>query len=334
MAMQTRQLGQTGHHLTPLGLGTWAIGGPVHRHGTRIAWSQVDDAESLRALQAGLDAGVQLLDCSDAYGCGHAERLIGQAIAGRRDEVLIATKFGHTYDEASRTLGDDRWDAGYIRQACDASLQRLGIDRIDCYQFHIGSAVEAGEAVRACLEELVAAGKIRWFGWSTDRPAAFRVFADSPHCVAVQQQLNVTWGDHCNRALLTLCEQTGRTSLARGPLGHGLLTGKYHADARPPADDFRHGWKLADGPQADELARLELVRDILQSDGRSLVQGALAWLWALSPAIIPIPGFKNQDQVTELVGALQHGPLRHEQMQTIDQILQRDLYHGSAGIQP
>lgn len=328
-AMQTRRLGD--QDIPPLGIGTWAIGGPIERFGKRIGWGEVDDAVSLCALRTALDAGIRLIDSSDAYGAGRSERLIGEAIAGRRDEVILATKFGHSFDEASGSLGEDRWEPDFIRAACEGSLRRLGVECIDLYQFHISAAVEAGGEVRQVLEELVQAGKIRWFGWSTDRVASFEQFADSPHCVAVQQHLNVAWDEWSNRDLLHLAERAGCASLVRGPLGHGLLTGKYHAEARPPADDFRHDWNLVDGEQAETLARLEAVRDILQSDGRSLVQGALAWVWGLSPVTIPIPGFKNQDQITGLVGALEHGPLTLEQMHTIDRILGRQVVEVGSG---
>ena len=312
--------------LPRLGMGAWAIGGPVTYKGDRIGWGEVDDRESLRALQEGFDAGLRLVDTADGYGAGHSERLIGKAIQGRRDGVLVATKFGHTFDEETRHLGDDCWDPAYIREACEGSLRRLGVDRIDLYQFHISSAVDAGAETRATLEQLVQEGKVRWFGWSTDRVESFVQFADSEDCVAVQQHFNVLWDEMSNLELLQLAERSSCASLVRGPLGHGLLTGKYSARSKPPADDFRSVWDLEDGAQAEKLRQLDQVREILQSGGRSLVQGALAWVWAMSPVAIPIPGVKTAEQVRELVGAIELGPLAAEDMIRIDGILNRNVY--------
>ncbi len=167
--MLTRQLGRSGIQVSAMGLGCWAIGGPFWRDGQSHGWGQVDDDESIRAIHRALDLGVTFFDTADVYGCGHSERLLRRALAGRRDQVVIATKFGRVFDEQTRHILADDASPAYIRQACEASLRRLNTDYIDLYQLHLGDydLAQAG-IVRDTLEELVAAGKIRYYGWSTD----------------------------------------------------------------------------------------------------------------------------------------------------------------------
>ncbi len=143
-----------------LGLGCWAIGGPMSREGRPIGWGQVDDAESIRAIRCALDLGVTLFDTAEVYGCGHSERVLGEALRGNRTEAIIATKFGATFDEASRQMLAFDTSASYIRRACEASLRRLGTDYIDVYQFHLGEVRDEGGGIRDTLESLVKDGKI------------------------------------------------------------------------------------------------------------------------------------------------------------------------------
>ena len=319
--MLNRALGRSGLEVAGMGLGCWAIGGPTWRDGKPVGWSKVDDAESIRALQRGLELGLTFFDTADVYGCGHSERLLGQVLAGRRDQVVIATKFGYVCDESSRTMTHHDASPDYIRRACDASLRRLRTDYIDLYQFHV-SKYDPGQAeeVVDTLEQLVAAGKIRAYGWSTDDPARARVFARGTHCAAIQQRLNVFEG---SEEILALCESAGLASINRGPLAMGLLTGKFSADSTLPQDDVRSDWDFRQGEAATRLQQLEALREVLTGDGRTLAQGALGWLWARSDKTVPIPGFKTVSQVEENVGALRFGPLNANQMQQIELILDR-----------
>ena len=313
--MLTRQLGRSGIEVSAMGLGCWAIGGPIWREGQPRGWGTVNDDESLRAIERALALGVTFFDTADVYGAGHSERILGRALVGRRQQVIIATKFGNTFDEATRQGTGTDASPDYIRRACDASLRRLNTDYIDLYQFHVGNYdKDAAVEVREVLEELVAAGKIRAYGWSTDDPQRARVFAEGPHCTAIQQRLNIFEG---NAETLAVCEEFDLASVNRGPLGMGLLTGKFTHDSRLPEEDVRHHWDLREGERAQRLDQLDSLRDILTRDGRTLAQAALAWLWARSAKTIPIPGFKTIAQVEENVGALQHGPLSAEQMQQI-----------------
>jgi len=262
---------------------------------------------------------VTFFDTADVYGCGHSEKLIAEALGDVRDDIVIASKAGYTYVEETREAPGENGDPEYIRWACDESLRRLNTDRIDLYQFHLGGYdLAKAEDVLAVFEELVAAGKVRAIGWSTDDPERAALFAKSPQCKAIQQHFNVFGG---NADVLELCERQGLASIVRGPLGMGLLTGKFDQGSTLPADDVRHGWDFRSGDQAESLRRLDAIRDVLTSDGRTLAQGALGWLWARSEAFVPIPGFKTVAQVEENAGALRYGALAAEQLDEIAAIL-------------
>ena len=319
--MFTRTLGRSNLTVSALGLGCWAIGGPFWRGESPVGWGEVDDAKSLAALQRALDLGVTFFDTSDVYGCGHSERLLGQALAGKRDHVVIATKFGNIFDEQTRQITGASGEPEHVRQACEASLRRLQTDYIDLYQFHIGNyELDKAEATVAVLEQLVSEGKIRWYGWSTDDPVRAAFFAQGQHCAAIQQRFNLFEG---NTETLAICETQHLASINRGPLAMGLLTGKFDQNSQLPTNDVRHSWDFKTGEQAQRLQKLERLRTVLTADGRTLAQAALGWLWARSPVTVPIPGFKNIQQVEENVGALGQGPLTQAQMSEIESLIAR-----------
>jgi aryl-alcohol dehydrogenase-like predicted oxidoreductase len=328
LKINTRKLGRSGIEVSPMGLGCWAIGGPFWAGETPQGWGEVDDEESIRAIHAGIDLGVTLFDTANVYGAGHSERVLARAFAGHRSQVVIATKFNAVFNETTRQVtGSDTSPAG-IRAACEDSLRRLNTDYIDLYQFHDnGFPAEKAEPIRETLEALARAGKIRAYGWSTDFPHRLEVFAIGPKCAAVQLQLNVL---DDNPAILAICDKYDLAALNRGPLAMGLLTDKYSANTSLAADDVRGKkspeWMkyFKDGkPSTEWLAKRDAVRAILASKGRSVAQGALAWLWARSPKTLPIPGFRTVAQVKENAAAMQFGPLETEQMQDIDRLLER-----------
>lgn len=328
-----RILGRSGIEVSALGMGCWAIGGPWNFIGTPAGWSSVDDDESLRAIKRALDLGVDFFDTAANYGVGHSERLLAKAFKGMREKVIISTKFGYEVDEAAKEVThfdaseEDSNVAIRLRDSLEASLNRLETDYIDVYLLHVGGLkVEAALAAREILEQLVQEGKIRTYGWSTDRDDAVKAFASgAPHCSVVQQQMSVLDG---NAALLKLCEELNLGSMIRGPLGMGLLTGKFSPASTFAQDDVRKhstwhpGFK--DGkPSQDWLNKLADMREVLTSGGRTLAQGALAWLWARSPMTVPIPGFKTVTQVEENCKAMQFGALSEPQMQEIEEIIGR-----------
>jgi len=324
-----RILGRSGIEVSALGMGCWAIGGPFWEGETPHGWGEVDDEESIRAIHCALDRGVNFFDTANVYGAGHSEKVLARALAGRREQAVIATKFNSVFDEATRQVtGSDPSPEG-IRKACDESLRRLNTDYIDLYQFHDnGYPAEKAAPVRDTLEELVGAGKIRAYGWSTDFVERAKVFAEGPNCTSVQLQLNVL---DDNPAMIAFCEEQNLAAINRGPLAMGLLTGKYSPSTAVPADDVRGrkspDWMkyFKDGkPNPEWMAMRQAILEILTSEGRTLAQGALAWNWARTPLTIPIPGFRTVSQVEENTAAMQFGPLTPGQMQQIEGILKRD----------
>ena len=319
--MFTRELGRSGLEVSAMGLGCWAIGGPWTLSDRPVGWGKVDDNESVRAIQYALDSGINFFDTAANYGAGHSERILSQALAGRRDQAVIATKFGYVVDEERRVVSPSEDVVGNLRNDCEASLRRLNTDIIDLYQLHVGAyePERAGE-VRDALEHLVSAGKIRWYGWSTDNPVGARVFAEGSHCTAIQHVLNLA---HDAPEILALCAESNLASINRTPLGMGLLTGKFTPESTFPDDDIRSTWNMQEGMPAERMKQVADLREILTAGGRTLTQAALAWIWARSEATIPIPGFKSVAQVQENVAALDFGPLTGEQMEAVDMLLER-----------
>lgn len=317
-ATSPRVLGRSGLTVSPVGFGAWAIGGPAYRDGNPIGWGEVDDDESVAAIHAALDAGITFFDTANIYGAGHSERIVGRALAGRRDEVVIATKFGNLFDEDTRQATARDASPGSIREQCDASLARLGIDVIDLYQFHLGDYdLDRAEEVLVTLEELVAAGKIRSFGWSTDDTARAALFARSPHCSAIQLHANVV---DDNPEMVALLESAALAGVNRGPLAMGALTGKFNRESSFGTDDVRHRFDW-EGKEGRVLDALEQVRDLLTTGGRSLAQGALCWLLARTPNFVPIPGIRTVAQAGENAGAIGFGPLGDAEMANIEKLL-------------
>lgn len=333
--MEKRKLGRSGIEVSAMGLGCWAIGGNIFLQGMPLGWSTVNDKESLKALEKGLEMGVNFLDTADVYGTGHSERLVAKAVKGKRDKVVIATKFGMTFEKDSGLVGDFEGDASpeYIRKAVEDSLSRLETDYIDLYQLHLGEyPLDKAAETRETLEELVTEGKIKSYGWSTDNFERAAFFEKGKNCTAIQHVFNIFSG---NKNILKMCEEKKLASINRAPLAMGLLTGKFSVETSFPKDDVRtimhmfkddvHIFFDENGPSKVLLDKLEAIREILKSNRRTLAQGALAWIWARSENTIPIPGFKTVKQVEENAGALQFGPLTKSQMAEIDSILHKNV---------
>ena len=325
----TRKLGRSNIEISALGMGCWAIGGPFWSGTEPHGWGEVDDDESIRAIHKALEMGVTFFDTANVYGAGHSEKVLARAFAGKRQDVVIATKFNAIFDEETRQVTGSSAAPADIRIACEDSLRRLNTDYIDLYQFHDnGYPADKAEPVRETLEELVKEGKIRAYGWSTDFPDRAEVFAQGENCTSIQLELNVL---DDNPAVVALCEKYNLAAINRGPLAMGLLTGKSYAASMQPSSDDVRGVKSPEWmkyfkngqPSPEYQAKVSAVREILMSGGRSLPQGALAWLWARSEQTIPIPGFRTVKQVEENCGALEFGPLTTAQMQEIAGLLGR-----------
>jgi aryl-alcohol dehydrogenase-like predicted oxidoreductase len=315
MTILRRVLGRSGIQVSALGLGTARIGGlDWQRDDLIVRYRQEQVDAAIRAVHRALDLGIDFFDTADVYGGGHSERILGQALAGRRHRVVIATKFGEAFDEQPGLRMGEEPGPAYIRQACQASLRRLDTDYIDLYLFHIRDydLARAGE-VRDTLEELVDEGKIRYYGWSTDDLERARFFARGGHCTAIEHRLNMMMDAP---DMLALCDEYDLASINRIPLAMGMLSGRWTASTQLPEDDWRS--EFFEVPEF--LRDLETVRamgQVLTRDGRSHVQGALGWIWARSPRTVPVPGFRTVEQVEEDAGALRLGPISEEQMQEI-----------------
>jgi len=307
-------------------MGCWAIGGPMHMQGTPLGWGTVNDDESKRAIQRAFEMGVNFFDTADIYGKGHSEKLIGDVLSKNRDQVIIATKFGMAFNDQEITGFDGRPE--YVATALEASLRRLNTDYIDLYQFHLADyPLDDAKNTRDVLEELVVKGKIKGYSWSTDKIENAKFFAAGPNCIAIQHEFNVFLG---NEKILGLCETKDLASINRGPLAMGILTGKYGLSSTFEEDDCRKTVDLHNDPYymffkegkpvPELIQKLNAIKEILRSDGRTLAQGALGWLWAKSDLTIPIPGFKTERQVEENVNAMDFGPLTQSQMEEIENI--------------
>ena len=327
-----RRLGRSGIEVSAVGMGCWAIGGPWEMAGARAGWGVVDDAESTRAIHAALELGAGFFDTAANYGAGHSERVLGAALKGRRDQAVIATKFGYEVNEATKQVepygaGEEESDvAPHVRANLEESLRRLDTDYVDVYLLHVwGLTLDRALAARDVLEDLVKEGKVRTYGWSTDRTDPIEAFSTGPGCSVIEQELNVFAG---NVELLALAEQLNLGSINRAPLGMGMLTGKITPETRFGDHDIRQkvdwfaGIKDGHANQA-WLDDLSSIREILTSNGRTLAQGALAWIWGRSPNTVPIPGFRTVAQVQENARSMEFGPLTAAQMAEIDRILGR-----------
>ncbi|WFE61154.1 aldo/keto reductase [Micromonospora sp. WMMD712] len=326
MAVTTRTLGRSGIEVSALGMGCWAIGGPWAEGVQPLGWGAVDDAESIRAVRRALEVGVTLFDTADTYGAGHGEQVLGRALAGRRDEAVIATKWGYTFDPATRQATGQDASPAYLRRAVADSLRRLGTDHIDLYQLHLGDLpVPRAQALFAACDDLVAEGLIRAYGWSTDRVDRADALGQGARLgTAVQHDLSVL---RDTPDMLAVCDKYDLASINRGPLGMGLLTGKYAAGATLPRDDVRGAtatwleWFRSGRPAPEWLRRVGAVRSALTADGRTLAQGALGWLWARSGRAVPIPGCRTVAQVEENAAALALGPLAPDHFAEVERRL-------------
>ena len=318
MTILKRTLGKSGIEVSALGLGTARIGGlDWQRDDLTVEYRQDRVDATIRAVHRAVDLGISFFDTADVYGGGHSERILGQALVGRRHRVVIATKFGEPFDEATSQPTDEAPTPAFIRRACQASLRRLDTDYIDLYIFHLRDYdLARADEVRDTLEELVAEGKIRWYGWSTDDPERARFFAGGSHCTAVEHRLNLMMDAP---DMLALCDEHDLASINLIPLAMGMLSGRWTANTQLPEDDWRSAF-FEVAAFLQDLEKVQAMRQVLTRDGRSFVQGALGWIWARSPRTVPVPGFRTIEQVEEDAGALRLGPLSEAQMREIQRL--------------
>ena len=315
-----------GQDIHPLGMGCWPIAGPMFSGEQSLGYTNADDATSIRTIHAALDAGITLFDTAAAYGAGHSERLLSQALKTRPD-AMITTKIGIAIDEITKqlTFGDTHPDR--VLPAIDHCLNRLDRDRIDLVLLHDNALpVAQADALFDQMERAIQLGKIRAYGWSTDFSASLKATATRPGFQAVQHSMNVFYDVP---RIQNVVQTQELTAMIRSPLAMGLLSGTYRPDTKLRAGDVRSGansgteyFKDA-GPNPAFLKALDDIRDLLTLDGRSLVQGALGWLWAKGQHNIPIPGARTEEQITGIAKALEFGALPHSAMQEIERLIPR-----------
>ncbi|MBX2836077.1 MAG: aldo/keto reductase [Gammaproteobacteria bacterium] len=307
-------------------MGCWAIGGPFYSGEESLGWGVVDDAQSIRALHAAYDHGIRIFDTAAVYGAGHSERIVGEALKGRND-CLVVTKFGLRFDEVSKQVLGTNTDPAHVALAIDESLIRLQRESIDLLLLHLND-LSTGiadplfhEMTKACEN-----GKIKSFGWSTDYPDSVKVAARYDNFVAVEHCMNVFVDTPTIQKEIT---NNNLIPLIRSPLAMGVLTGKYTAETRFPKNDNRsreEAWRdyFVDSSVAPiHLRNLEAVRECLMNGGRTLTQGALNWIMAKSPVNIPIPGARTADQIIESARSVEFGPLPENIMDEIEALIER-----------
>ncbi|WP_431774634.1 aldo/keto reductase [Streptomyces cucumeris] len=270
--------------------------------GMSHAYGATDDQQSIATIHRALDLGVTLLDTSDFYGAGHNEELVGRALSGRRDEAVIATKFGFANELGEQTR--IRGDAAYVRQACDASLRRLGVDHIDLYYLHrVDPEVPIEETVGA-MAELVAAGKVRFLGLSEASAATIRR-AHAVHPISALQSEWSLWTRDLEEEIAPVCRELGIGLVPFSPLGRGFLTGRITSLDTLEENDMRRSQpRFADGNLDRNLAIVERLRELAADRGVTAGQLALAWVQHRGDDVVPIPGTRRESNLRENLGAL------------------------------
>ena len=287
--MQQRRLGRQGPMVSSLGLGCM---------GMSEFYGPTDEVESLATIHRALDLGIDFLDTADVYGPYTNEQLVGQAIAGRRDQVVLATKFGIVRGSDPQARGVNGRPE-YVRACCEASLKRLGVDHIDLYYQHrVDPKVPIEDTVGA-LAELVWQGKVRYIGLSEAAPATLRR-AHAVHPITALQTEYSLWSRDPEDEVLPTCRELGIGFVAYSPLGRGFLTGRFQKFDDLPAGDFRRGSPRFQGTNFQK--NLDLVRkveEIAREKGCTPAQLALTWLLARGNDIVPIPGTKQRARLEE-----------------------------------
>ncbi|OED44456.1 aldo/keto reductase [Chromatiales bacterium (ex Bugula neritina AB1)] len=314
--------------VAPLGMGCWPIGGEMYSDdGSSLGYTNSDDKESIRTIHAALANGITLFDTAAAYGAGHSERLLAKALKNRPESQLI-TKIGIAINEDNKQLSFDDIAPAAVIPAIDACLSRLKRERIDLLLLHCNDmSVEVAGPLFDQMEVALEAGKIKSFGWSTDFTDRVDAMAGRSRFMAVEHAMNVL-ADAAD--MQRTIEKHRLTALIRSPLAMGLLSGKYTQGSAIPPNDVRagqQGWLdyYIDGrPNPAFLQRYEAVTELLQTGGRTPVQGALGWLWAKGKRNIPIPGARTVTQIEGLAAALEFGELPAVVMAEIETLIVRD----------
>ncbi|MDW5323137.1 aldo/keto reductase [Plantactinospora sp. KLBMP9567] len=297
--MRKRRIGAIGPEVSAMGLGCM---------GMSMAYGAADDEESTRTLHRALDLGVNHLDTADMYGRGHNEELLGPVVRKRRDEVFLATKFGNRLTgEATTTAAPGAYvdsSGEWAREACDASLTRLGVETIDLYYLHRRNPATPIEETVGAMADLVVDGKVRFIGLSEVSPATLRA-AHAVHPVAAVQMEYSLFSRDVEREMLATCRDLGVALVAYSPMGRGLLAGTISSREQLDAEDFRNRVpRFAEENLGANLELVDRVRAVAAEIDATPAQAALAWLLAQGDDILPIPGTKRVRYLEENAAAV------------------------------
>ena len=305
--MDTRQIGSLEVSLVGLGCNNFGWG--------------LDEARSAAVIHAALDAGVTFFDTADIYGATQSEVFLGRALAGRRDSVVIATKFGMKVDDARHGAKPD-----YVRRAAEDSLRRLGTDRIDLYQLHQPDPTVPVADTLGALDDLVRAGKVREIGCSNFSAAQLRearaaAKRGAAQFVSVQNEYSL-FNREPEREVLPECDRLDLAFLPYFPLASGLLTGKYTAKSKFPKNDHRNRWDPK--RMENDLKKVDRIRSILQTPRLTLVQAGLEFILSFETVNVVIPGAKRRDQILESLLATEEPKLRIEEISILRNLFERE----------
>jgi aryl-alcohol dehydrogenase-like predicted oxidoreductase len=311
--IEERTLGKSGISVTKIGIGLWAIGGS--------SWGAVDDQESLNTIDAALDAGITFFDTADVYGAGHSEELLGQAMQGRRDKFIVATKIGwQNFDRARDQSAYDTVEK--LITGVESNLQRLQTDYVDVIQSHINFRDPTMETLLEGFQRLRRDGKVRAYGVSTSDFEYLQAFNGDGECATLQTDYSIL-NRTAEADVFPYCQGSGIGVIVRGPLAMGILTGKFSADAQFGEGDFRQRWQ--DNPEEHEiflqdLAKVDMLRPIATARGCTLAQLALQFVMAHPGVTVAIPGAKTIKQLKDNVASALLPPLTPEELAQIDAV--------------
>ncbi len=293
--MEMTTLGSQGLKVSRIGLGCM---------GMSDFYGSSEEKDSIRTIHQAIDNGVVFLDTADMYGPFENERLVGRAISDRRDQVILATKFGNVRDESGAFLGI-RGDAEYVKKSCDASLKRLGVDHIDLYYQHRVDRTTPIEETVTAMAELVEAGKVRYLGLSEASPETIRR-AHKIHPISALQTEYSLWTRDPENEILATVRELGIGFVAYSPLGRGILSGMIKSLDDLDENDTRRRHPRFKGENfAKNLELVDKVRDFAAARGATPAQVALAWLLAQGGDIVPIPGTRNTTRLMENISAVE-----------------------------